>query len=34
MSSHTVKQELLAKLKQARCFWSYNDDLINGYSSS
>lgn len=28
MSSHTVKQELLAKLKQEHCFWSYNEDSI------
>lgn len=28
MSSHTIKQELLAKLKQEHCFWSYNEDSI------
>lgn len=28
MSYDTVKQELLAKLKQENCFWSYNADSI------
>ncbi len=27
-----VKQELLAKLKQEHCFWSYNTDTINNIS--
>ena len=28
MSRDVVKQELLAKLKQEHCFWSYNENLI------
>ena len=28
MSSDAIKQELLAKLKQEHCFWSYNEDSI------
>ena len=28
MSSEVVKQELLAKLKQEHCFWSYNENSI------
>ena len=28
MSSDVVKQELLAKLKQEHCFWSYNENSI------
>ena len=28
MSSESIKQELLAKLKQEHCFWSYNEDSI------
>lgn len=28
MSSECIKQELLAKLKQEHCFWSYNEDSI------
>ena len=28
MSSGAIKQELLAKLKQEHCFWSYNEDSI------
>lgn len=29
MSSDAIKQELLAKLKQEHCFWSYNESSIN-----
>ncbi len=32
MSYDTVKQELLAKLKQKNCFWSYNADSIKNIS--
>lgn len=32
MSYDTVKQELLAKLKQENCFWSYNADSIKNIS--
>lgn len=32
MSYDTVKQELLAKLKQGNCFWSYNADSIKNIS--
>ena len=28
MSRDVVKQELLAKLKQEHCFWSYNENSI------
>ena len=28
MSNEVIKQELLAKLKQEHCFWSYNEDSI------
>ena len=28
MSDEVIKQELLAKLKQEHCFWSYNEDSI------
>ena len=28
MSNEVVKQELLAKLKQEHCFWSYNESSI------
>lgn len=28
MSSECIEQELLAKLKQEHCFWSYNEDSI------
>lgn len=28
MLSDAIKQELLAKLKQEHCFWSYNEDSI------
>lgn len=28
MSNNTVKQNLLAKLKQEHCFWSYNESSI------
>lgn len=28
MSINAVKQELLSKLKQEHCFWSYNESLI------
>ena len=28
MSRDVIKQELLAKLKQEHCFWSYNDNSI------
>ena len=28
MSNDAIKQELLAKLKQEHCFWSYNEDSI------
>ena len=28
MSRDVVKQELLAKLKQEHCFWSYNENFI------
>ncbi len=29
MSSDALKQELLSKLKQEHCFWSYNENSIN-----
>lgn len=32
MSVEVVKQELLAKLKQENCFWSYNESSINNVS--
>ena len=32
MSRDVVKQELLAKLKQEHCFWSYNENSNQGYS--
>ena len=28
MSRDVIKQELLAKLKQEHCFWSYNENSI------
>lgn len=28
MSVDVIKQELLSKLKQEHCFWSYNEDSI------
>ena len=28
MSVDVIKQELLSKLKQEQCFWSYNEDSI------
>lgn len=28
VSNEVIKQELLAKLKQEHCFWSYNEDSI------
>lgn len=28
MSTEAMKQELLTKLKQERCFWSYNENSI------
>lgn len=28
MSINAVKQELLSKLKQEHCFWSYNESSI------
>ena len=32
MSYDAIKQELLTKLKQENCFWSYNTDSINDIS--
>lgn len=32
MSSDEIKQELLAKLKQEHCFWSFNEDSIKDIS--
>ena len=32
MSVDAVKQELLAKLKQEHCFWSYNESSVNEVS--
>lgn len=32
MSSDAIKQELLAKLKQEHCFWSFNEDSIKDIS--
>lgn len=32
MSREVVKQQLLAKLKQEHCFWSYNKDSITDIS--
>lgn len=32
MSIDVIKQELLSKLKQEHCFWSYNEDSIQHIS--
>lgn len=32
MSSDSIKQDLLAKLKVEHCFWSYNEDSIKDIS--
>ena len=32
MSNDVIKQELLAKLKQEHCFWSYTEDSIQDIS--
>ena len=32
MSQASIKSNLLAKLKQAHCFWSYNEDTISDIS--
>lgn len=32
MSNDAVKQELLSKLKQEHCFWSYKEDSIEDVS--
>lgn len=32
MSADAIKQELLAKLKQEHCFWSYNEHSIQDVS--
>lgn len=32
MPGEVIKQQLLAKLKQEHCFWSYNEDSITDIS--
>lgn len=32
MSQASIKSDLLAKLKQEHCFWSYNEDTISDIS--
>lgn len=32
MVAKSVKSDLLAKLKQEHCFWSYNEESVNEIS--